>query len=114
MSSKHGRQRPSPVAVVRLRPGEGVSIDVSTSVIVGPNGQPGTAIAFDLSKAKVPDRRYAADVCSVARIRGAVKLVLPGARRRIGLAHVAGYRDERVGSKSVCCIAGTDAESEFG
>lgn len=72
--SKHGRAK-SEAAVFKVRPGEGVSIDVSVLSVPGLGGQLGTAVTMDLSKAKVPDRRYAADVCAVRRIRGTVKIM---------------------------------------
>ena|ERR1039457_1758678 len=72
--SKHGRSTPL-VAVPKLRPGEGVPISVSVTAVVRADGQAGAAIEMDLSKAKVPDRRYAADVCAIARVRGTVKIM---------------------------------------
>ncbi len=50
-------------------------IDVTTASVAGADGQLGVALGVDLSKAQVPDRRYAADVCSVARVRGTVKVM---------------------------------------
>lgn len=43
--------------------------------VTGPGGIPAKAIAVDLSKAKVPDRRYAADVCSIVRSHGTIKIM---------------------------------------
>ncbi len=74
MSSKHGRSKSS-VAVPRLRQGEGVTIDVSVSAIPGLDGNPAMSVLMDLTKAKVPDRRYAADVCAIRRIHGTVKVM---------------------------------------
>jgi len=42
---------------------------------VAPNGHNGITFTTDLSKAKVPDRRYAADVCALTRSRGFVKIM---------------------------------------
>jgi hypothetical protein len=71
--AKQGRSK-SAVAVPRPRPGEGVNIDVSLLAVPGTDGK-AKAIMMDLSKAKVPDRRYAADVCAIRGIRGTVKIM---------------------------------------
>ena len=57
----------------KLRQGEGVPIDISVINAIGTSGVLG--VGLDLSRARVPDRRYAADACSIVRARGSVKLM---------------------------------------
>jgi len=68
--SKHGRRSMTVTAGPKIRQGEGFAIDVS---VMGSGGELGVGI--DLSKARVPDRRYAADVCALARVHGTVKMM---------------------------------------
>ena len=65
----------SPVSVQKSRPGEGYTIDVTATSVVAPNGYQAVTFSTDLSKAKVPDRRYAADVCAISRSQGFVKIM---------------------------------------
>lgn len=60
---------------VRLRPGERDTVDIVHQVIALPDGTSAAAIGVDLLGAPVPERRYVADVVSVAYSKGMVKLI---------------------------------------
>ena len=70
--SKRGRSMPV-ASGPKVRQGEGVPIDVA---VINPTGASDMlGVGLDLSRARVPDRRYAADACSIARAHGSVKLM---------------------------------------
>lgn len=64
-----------PALVAKVRQGEGVSVDASAMPIIAPGGLPAVALKFDLAKARVPDRRYAADACAIATAHGVIKIM---------------------------------------
>jgi hypothetical protein len=52
---------------VRSRPGEGTVIGYVTNQVAKPDGTTAVSLSLDLNSARVPDRRYVADVASVVR-----------------------------------------------
>jgi hypothetical protein len=64
-----------PVLVVSNRPNEGVSVEVKLTTGVSVDGQTVTSVGVDLSKAPVPDRKFAADTCTLIVRSYAVKLL---------------------------------------
>jgi hypothetical protein len=58
------------------RVGEGSStIDTIVQTFVSTDGKSVTQLGVDLSKADVPDRRYAADTCAVAYVHQTVRII---------------------------------------
>jgi hypothetical protein len=59
----------------RLRPGEGVILDISRRMIPNPDGTAGFQISLDLGNAPVPERRYVTDAANVTYSKGSVHLI---------------------------------------